>query len=344
MRRLPAALVFGLLAATACYDTGELASIEPTPEEIDALVVCDDRTYGSLARADDLDDACRARVEKLLPDPTSSFTRRLIVLGVQPDADGARHVYLQGADARGDGFPASAFETLELEVTAADGSVTRLSAAELAVTRVADLDEETVAVSVVNDHSSTMRDEDLDAVAALERALFEHLPPAFEVEVTAFSSESALVEPFTADVERAHAAVQPGDYVPRERTALYDALGAALERLSERERPVRLLVVTVDGLDNASRELRAIDVARTIADHSVAGLTLGALFADGAELRALFGSRGVHFQAPTFADLTGELDAYLASLRDMVRITIPAELADAVRHRVVLDDIGVVVR
>jgi hypothetical protein len=121
-------------------------------------------------------------------------------------------------------------------------------------------------------------------------------------------------------------------------------MASAILSLLESERPIRLLFVWSDGPDSGSREYRRADIASGITEGGIAGLVASALFADGAEFRQLFGSRGAVFRAPSVGQLPELLPEYLSSLGAIVKLTIAPEHASAPSYRVALDDLSVVLR
>jgi hypothetical protein len=329
------------LSSAACNDTGRLAPIEPGPEEIDGVVVCDGRTFGEVARDDAVTEDCRARVERLLPEPSSNFEKRIIVLGDETTDDGARVFYLHGADAGGRALSLDAWTAARVEINDGTGAALPPEALDVAGLGASG---DAIHVALVSDHSQTLREEDLEAARSFASQVFAALPDGFEASVTQFSSEVVEVQPFTSDRDALEQALLPDATLERQRTGLYDAMAAAILSLLESERPIRLLFVTSDGRDNASREYRRADIVGGVGEGGIAGLVASALFADDAEFRQLFGSRGVVFRAPSVVQLPELLPEYLSSLGGIVKLTIAPDHAGAPSYRVVLDDLSVVLR
>jgi hypothetical protein len=200
---------------------------------------------------------------------------------------------------------------------------------QIEVRVVAELDLQLLSIGVVNDYSASMLEQDLDTVARIERDLFEILPPIYEAEVSVFSEQITLQQAYTEDEDAVLQAVARDDGIERSSTALYDAMGEALSRLTERTRPARLLIVSTDGRENASTMHEKAELIEAIADSGVAVLMLGALFADVAEMRQLVGPRGFYFYTPLYDDLRATLDGYLDSLRELVVVRIPPEHANS---------------
>jgi len=126
-------------------------------------------------------------------------------------------------------------------------------------------------------------------------------------------------------------ALRRDDDFERSMTALYDGMGSALEQLVERDRPVRVLLVSSDGLENASTEWDQEDILELVEAEDITVVVLGALFADLDEMRALTEHDGVFFYTPFYADMGDQVDEYVRSLKQMARITLPSAFAGAER-------------
>jgi hypothetical protein len=338
--RAAAALALALSSA-ACNDTGRLAPIEPDPEEIDDVVVCDGATFGELKRENAVTEDCRARVERILPDPSSNFDERLVLLGSETSASGARVFYLHGAGADGQAVSLEAWES-SVRVEINDGTHTALPSEALEIAALESGDA--IHAALVSDHSESMRDEDLDAARSFASQVFAALPDGFEASVTQFSSNVVPVQPFTSDREALQQALLPDPALDRRGTALYDAMASAILSLLDSHRPIRLLFVLSDGPDNASREYRRADIAGGVGDGALSGLVGGALYADDVEFRSLFAARGSVFHAPSMTELPELLPEYLRSLRAIVKLTITPEHAQATSYRLVLDELSAILR
>lgn len=339
LRALSGVCLLGLALATGCSDTGELAPIEPTLDELDPIVVCDDVTFGELKYQDAISDECRQKVEHLLPDPSSTFTR-LYTLGSRYTEDGSLEFHVYGA--REDGVALTVDDFAELGVSAgpAGAPAQPLPPGVIQISQFAG----TFAVAFVNDHSATLRDADLEAIAELETRLFEALPSGSQAALWRFSDNVEAALPFTSDGDELSVALAASDTPPRETTALYDGLGAAVEALLSRHEAVRFLVLTTDGLDNASQDYRRAELALALRDNGISGLLLASLFADAPALRSLFARSPVSFQAPSMTDLPAQLSEYLAALGSVVTLTVPPEYAGHPQYRAELGGRSVALR
>ena len=119
-----------------------------------------------------------------------------------------------------------------------------------------------VTVGLVIDNSGSMRPKRADVIAAAlafaraSNPQDQHFLVNFNERVT-FGLPAGM--PFTGDLRQLEAAL--ATVTANGKTALYDAVAAALEHLKKGKRDKQVLIVVSDGADNASRQ----DAARTIA-------------------------------------------------------------------------------
>lgn len=313
----------GTLALGACnVDTNAL----PDAGNFDAgnigrVEICAGMTLDELSQARTITDECKSLLESYLPKPSDNFSDRLLVLGSEEGADGSLRVFLAGADADGAALDFDAFAGAA--ITAGGVSVE----GSFSVTLVADVPDDFLSIGVVNDYSGSMSLADLDVVERIETDLFTFLPPVYEGEVTLFSTEVGVKQAFTSDQDLLLAAVERDSSFERDLTALYDGMGTGLTSLTERARPLRVLLVSTDGLENSSTTYTKSEITGTVSSEGIPVIMLGALFADVSELRALAGPRGVYFYTPLYDDLRGEVDRLIDALSNMVVVEVSPEAA-----------------
>ena len=199
---------------------------------------------------------------------------------------------------------------------------TELTSAEFSVDTLADLTEDLMSISIVTDYSGSMRDADIDNAALIYTDLFTALPSIYEAEAIVFSDEVTLQQTFTEDQTTILSAVARDDSIERSSTALYDGMGTALGYLTERTRPIKLLVTATDGLENASATYSKSQITSTISDNGVIVVMIGSLFSDVDELSDLAGSNGIYFFAQTYTEARTAMTTFISSLENIVRITV----------------------
>ena len=319
-------LFLGFLGFLAFHGACKVnANTLPDAGEIDGdLEVCDGMTLEELTHARTISDGCKAQLESLLPQPADNFSNRLLVLGSEERSDGSLRVFMTGADASGAALDIDAFANATLSVTDASGAFVAAQGS-ITVTLVADVPDDFLSIGVVNDYSGSMSVADLGVVERIETDLFTFLPPVYEGEVTLFSTAVAVKQPFTTDQALLLGAVERDTSFTRDLTALYDGMGTGLDSLVERTRPIRILLVSTDGLENSSTTHTKSGIIDTVSSEGIPVIMLGALFADVSELRSLAGQRGVFFYTPLYDDLRGEVDRLLNALANMIVMDVPPE-------------------
>jgi hypothetical protein len=114
------------------------------------------------------------------------------------------------------------------------------------------------------------------------------------------------------------------DAFERSTTALLDGLGTGVSSLAERERPVRILILSTDGGENASMLYEQAEVFAALDDNHVFVIALGALLADVGFMRDLTRERGVFVYTREFNALLSTVRPLLESFAELVQV----ELAD----------------
>lgn len=307
---------------------GDATIREPTQEEIDRAEeearqrpICGEMTLAEVLTADVVSDECRDVLESWLPEPQNNAEDRVLVLGGAPDGQGGRVFYVQGLDAEGAAISAEAFAGAEFI-----GAGGPINSTEVGVVPAADVEGGLVSLSLVNDYSGSMRDEDLEIVEAIHLDLVRYLPPALEAEVVYFSEEVEIRQPFTEDEALLGESLALDPDYERVSTALLDGMGVALESLDDRAWPLRMMVVSTDGGENSSTLYQESRVLELIDNGDIFVIMLGALSADLTALKKLSGDQGVYFYARDYQRLKGDLEEFLKSFSEMVEVTVPEDV------------------
>jgi hypothetical protein len=297
----------------------------PDIEDVANFKICGDQTLQDLVNADGLSDECRDKVESFLPEPQTNFESRIAVLGDMVDGNGARTIYFVAADAAGNAIDPQFSADLSVSATV-DGSAKVLVEGEFSfeLPQLGDI----ISLGVVNDYSASMRDADLNDVAEIEHDLFTYVPAIYEAEVTQFSEMVTVKQPFTSDETTLLSAVAKDPNYERASTALYDGMGTALTSLNARTRPVRVLLVSTDGKENASMTYMEPALLTAIEQGDVFVIMLGALFADVATLKRLSGDHGVFFYARGYGRLKSAVRGLLESFGHVGALHLPPQAAN----------------
>lgn len=292
------------------------------------LEVCDGQTLAELEQAKTISDGCKAELQAYLPAPFENFSGHVVVLGREQHDDGSLRVFVAGVDGTGAPLSNDVFAAATVSLKSEAGA-TLTTAATLTVTPFANLPEDVLSLEFVNDYSASMSIPDLKVVQRVQDDLLNALPPIYEGEVTLFSSSVRVKQPFTTDHDALLGGVECDESFDRELTALYDGMGNALASLTSRSRPARVLVVSTDGLENASVAYKKSDIVQSIAQDHVFVVMLGALFADFDELSSLAGPNGVYFYTPLYPNLSAQVSNLVTALSHGAAVDIPADMAGA---------------
>lgn len=258
----------------------------------------------------------------LLPQPDNSILGRIFVLGTQVDAlTGELRIYANGLDLDGNPLVLADFQTAT--VTVDDAPVA------YAVEQVSAGDA-ILSLGFVTDHSRSITDAELVDIGNSYSLILNRMPQVFEGEVVNFSDTASLRQDWTEDLPTLLDAVQPDLSIPRNSTALYDALGVALQRdlgllddgLVERCRPAHMLVVFTDGKENASISYTKATLLPIIEQSNTVMIMLGTLLSDVGTMQELAGDQGAYIYAYNIAGISTLIDSWSDSLSHMVKFTL----------------------
>lgn len=297
--------------------------VDDTIDKVGNIAVCGDMTIEELATEDAISDSCRAEIEKYLPPAQTNFKSRVFSMGASVDAAAnTTTLYLQGARSDGAAISAAAFASARFAVS---GSVQ----ADLVATvrGIGEATTDLASIAVANDYSASMLAQDLDRVADIQTQLFTCLPPVYEAEVTYFSKTVTVDQPFTTDEALIFDSLARDDSVERSSTALFDGVGDAMESLSMRARPLKLLIVSSDGRENSSMRRMQAEVLSQIEQSGAFVIVLSALLADVDEMKALAGDRGVYFYTPFYDRLDRLVAPFCNALEEAVEVVVDRALS-----------------
>lgn len=260
--------------------------------------------------------------------PQNTLDGKVLVLGSQVDAgSGDLVMYVTGTDLDGTPLTAAQLETAEVSVgattyTHGDGSLTILPVAGT---------EDILSLSLVTDWSNSTNGE-LQYVSGIYTELLDNLPTVFEAQVITFSDAAEIQQDWTTDLALLKAGVLKAHSI-RNKTALYDSMGAALEAdpgdlteadggLIDRCRPAHMMVLFTDGDDNMSSVYTDAGLAAIANLDKAVMIMLGTSDAKADVLTTLAGDYGAVVQVNDPAGLPAEMDNFADSLIDMVTFTL----------------------
>lgn len=309
------------VCATGCPSTSKIEIDSGLIDDIGDITIeaCDGMTIEELITADVISEDCKEALESYLPEPEDNLSGNVIAAGSASDGD-SEMLYVLGADA--DGVPVD----LATAVIAVRAGGEELPSTSYTVHVAADLDGVAASLPCSLDYSGSMTDLDIDDAVSFYEALFS-IPLGYEAEYAIFSDTVYEKAAFTSDVATLQAAAARDATFTRGSTALFDAIGAGIDAVADREAPVRLLVVATDGGENSSTiytdKAALYDAAVAAGVHVV---VVGSLMSDLDFMReAASKTDGFYFYAHSFGDLEAKTDALIAAISAMgaVEITDP---------------------
>ena len=254
--------------------------------------------------------------------PTNNLEGKVIVLGAQDDGFGNLVVYVNGTDPNGDPLTVLNLQSASLSV---DGTPYIDGDGSLTIAEVADGDN-FLSLGFLTDYSNSTNGE-LQFVADILSGVLDNLPLVYEAQVMTFSDTYEVKLNWSTDLAALKNAVTIPHTV-RNKTALYDSMGVALEGdigttgLIERCRPAHMLVVFTDGDDNMSSVYTDSGLATLANNDQAVVIMLGTSDAKTDVLTTLAGDHGAVVQVTDPLSLLAEVDSWSASLSNVVKFTL----------------------
>ena len=284
------------------------------------------------------------------PDPESTLSPRIFILGSEIDVDGKLHIYVNGVDATGDAITLQDFQALS-EVTV-DNELRLANGAPVGIGGVTVqqlVDGSPISTAFLTDYSASIDLITQQQMVLIFEAVADALPVGFEGQVMNFSDTAVLEQDWTDNLQALRDALQLDPDIDRNNTAFYDGMSETLYRdnpaglgglpvgdgLTERCRAARLLISYTDGLDTASfyfnfdadqndtSDQRA-DLINELDVRRIVPIMFGSGEASKAELDAFAGSRGAFIFAPSTDDYPVDLIGWIESLGNIVEFVIDA--------------------
>jgi len=284
----------------------------------------------------------------LLPDPESTLSPRLFILGSETTDDGKLHLYVHGVDAAGSPILLADFQTQTLVTV--DGIILLDNGVDMnggGVTVQAIANGSPISLAFLTDYSASISDANLAQIGQAYAQVLNALPLGFEAQVLNFSNFTAVRQDWTGILQSLLNAVQfDPNFAPRDSTAFYDGIGNTLYRtdqlvpgygLSDRCRPVRVFISHTDGLENASFTYNKVDLLAEIDSSRTIAVMLGTLTANVLELEQFAGTRGAFVYAYDVNGIRTAVTGWAASFGHIVEFIVDAGLYNPLAGAVQID-------
>ena len=287
-------------------------------DDFDLAAFCPDGTAAEREQ-DARRDECRDLLLDKLPEAVDPFFDTMIVLGTVEEGDEVL-AYVHGVDEEGRPLDEAALAAAEW---VAEGRGRIVPSDVIRLPSAGKL----VSVVVVVDVSGSMRPRDVEVIEHLAERIVRAVPQGGEVALIELSSTIRTARGFTESADEVMAAlgaITPKDYGG---TALYDAIVHGADLLAGR-RPIRLLVVFTDGLDNASRQ-SLDDAVRAVVQARTAFLPVLTFLADPRLVDHFVEQIATWFYGPRMRDVEAGVKRLASSLATMAVARLPAAAKNA---------------
>ncbi len=275
---------FAALAALAflsCLNTDDVAEN------------CGGKDLQQLRTQDAITEPCKEALQNVLPAPENNLYS---VVALGSGAFNQKTVlFLTGTDSSGQTLSVTRRSFLKITAsTAAADSL--LDTTRYSVGKLKDYSGTNVSISSVLDYSASMSDQDILDASQTYSGLFDVLAAStapFESNVFFFSDSVVKVGDFSSRADTLKNRVRANLAFKRSSTALFDGMAAGLKSLAGRPAPIKLLIVSTDGLENSSKTYKTADTLYALAKASKTRVVvLGALLADLGFMRSMAAQTG----------------------------------------------------
>lgn len=251
----------------------------------------------------------------------TNLGQRLFALG-QNEVDSGVQLYL--AATGNDVTPLSSSDLSSMTVTA-DGRALDSSQYTVVSARSGSA---FMSISFISDYSGSMGDGDLSVIRTLYADFAEGARGLFEGELITFDDTATVRQAFTDDTTLLVNAINNDSTYSRGATALYDGMALGITNLTATERihPVKLMIVSTDGLENSSTISKG-DLVTQVEASGAFVLILGSLYADAKEMEAIAGSRGGFIYSYSLNDAKEIALKVLEALENAVVVTLDSSYA-----------------
>lgn len=303
-------LIFSLLSC----------DLEDSAEELDSSCLSE---FEALKTSNDISEECKQEIEGLLPEPENNFTQGIFRTGINVSSTSIGLFFTTSEE--GDSP-----NVQELTVTEyVDGIPTSLTTQDigLAVSDVLSL-----SISSVLDYSGSMSSENIKEAIDIYDDFISvvQLTNLVEANHYIFSEEPLQILSYSEDIS---GSLSFQDQVERRSTALLDGIGVGIESLVGRQRPLKLIVVTTDGLENSSTQFSEDQLIELANNNNVTLIIVGSLFSDISLFRRLTSAtNGFFVYQRTISKIRSEMSEIANFISNQTyQLTVPNNNADSIQ-------------
>lgn len=289
-----------------------------------------------------ISDSCKSAIEALLPSPENNLKSSLLALGQKVDTQ--RELFVLGASSIGVPLNLSS-ASLTIEATF-NGVKTILSTSDYTIGKISDLSlTPLLSISSVLDYSASMSDGDIDDSVTIFKDIYSIFAnPLLESEIRLFSESVYPKLDFTSDKDTLLANIAKDEAFVRDSTALYDAIGSGLDALSSRDKPIKVMIISTDGMENASVHYTNKEALYNLANQNhIPVIIIGTLFSDLDFMKELASkTHGVFIYNKTILKVKEDASLLVDMLKNIQVITITKSFASGTTFQVTADGKSVI--
>ena len=309
-----------------------------TSDDLQNIVTNCNFTYEEFREQNSFPKECLSAIEALLPTPENNLNSSLLALG-QRDGT-SRELFVLGASSIGEALDLSS-AGVTITATTSGGDTTTLTTSDYTIGKISDLSISTIlSISSVLDYSASMSDEDIDDSVTIFSDIFSiFTTPLIESEIRLFSETVYHKLPFTTDKTTLLSNIAKDDNFERDSTALLDAIGTGLTALSNRTTPIKAMVISTDGMENASTTYTDRETIYRLAyDNNIPVIIIGTLFSDLVFMKELASrTNGIFIYNKTILKVKEDAKLLVEMIKNIQVITITKTLPNGTTLSVSVD-------
>lgn len=300
---------------------------------------CNNIDIKELSLQNFISEDCKKAIENLLPSPENNLQDRLLALG--QNITDKRELFLLASSAVGVSLDLSS-SSITVEVDT-NGVKSVLDATDYTIGKFADLykGDPLLSISSVLDYSSSMSDGDIDDSVTIFSDIFTiFTTPLLESEIRLFSEFVYPKLTFNSDKDTLLANIAKDENIERDSTALYDAIGTGLKALALRHTPIKVMIISTDGMENNSVEYTNKQTLYSLAkSNNIPVVIIGTLLSDLDFMKELASeTNGIFIYNKTILKVKEDAKSLIDMLKNIQVITITKSFGSNSTFTITADD------
>lgn len=280
---------------------------------------CGKSDLAAVIEKNSISDECRTAVLKYLPETETNFQDKMSLLGIEDLSDSGVTLNLAFSESTVD------IELFLVKVITDDDTV-EVSADDLTMGDLTFSEDKKIGISIVQDYSGSMRDEDLAVSIDIFEKVFGVFDDFVNAEVIAFSDSVVVQQEFTTEKGLVVSSLALDTIIDRNSTALYDAIGKGAQNLADQENLIRVMFLSTDGAENSSQFFDRDSAIQTARSNGIPIIIFGSLFADLNFMKEVTRETyGYYIYAQTLSEMMTEADKAFAHLKNSKWVRIPRQ-------------------